>query len=360
MRPPVALLFVSLLASCGSRSGLSTSDEAGSASGGSSGGAATGGASSGGAGGSDAQAGLCPPGSPPVVLVGEAHDAYGIALDASHVYFTRAPSSGSGLVQRVPKTGGAVETLAAGQSRPRSLVVDQTHVYFTTPTSGEVKRVRKDGAALTVLASFQNFPEGIAVAGSWLFWVRSSAPGGKLMRLALPDGQPEVLVDGINDAWALAEHSGWLYYTAGSTSTSVSPRIQRFGASWSPGTPPETLALIDLGMHALAVDATHVYYSTNPDLGRVAKAGGAPVTLFGGGFFVRGVYAAAAHVYFVESAGAGAPEGAVHRYDKTSGQLETIATAQHVPRAVAADTDCVYWTNSGFQSAGGSVMRGPR
>lgn len=62
----------------------------------------------------------------------------------------------------------------------------------------------------------------------------------------------------------------------------------------------------------------------------------------------------------VESAGAGAPEGAVHRYDKASGQLETIATAQHVPRAVAADADCVYWTNSGFQSAGGSVMRGPR
>lgn len=43
--------------------------------------------------------------------------ATSLAADAEHLYWTAAP----GEVRAVPHTGGAVETLVAGQSRPDSL-----------------------------------------------------------------------------------------------------------------------------------------------------------------------------------------------------------------------------------------------
>jgi hypothetical protein len=51
--------------------------------------------------------------------------------------------------------------------------------------------------------------------------------------------------------------------------------------------------------------------------------------------------------------------GGIHRYSKATGEMLPIATEQHLPRGAIADSECSYWTNSGFQASGGSVMRGP-
>jgi len=64
----------------------------------------------------------------------------GIALDATHVYFTQ---SLGGFVSRVPRAGGARENLASDQVSPSSVAVDDQFVYWTTAGNGGVWRIKK-------------------------------------------------------------------------------------------------------------------------------------------------------------------------------------------------------------------------
>jgi hypothetical protein len=68
--------------------------------------------------------------------------AWGIAVDASFVYVTAlANGFGGGVVVRAPKGGGESTTLAAGQSRPWGIAVDDSQVYWVeqgaNPYDGE-------------------------------------------------------------------------------------------------------------------------------------------------------------------------------------------------------------------------------
>jgi hypothetical protein len=73
---------------------------------------------------------------------------YAIAVDDTHVYFSRAGDDGS--VMRVSKTGGAPETLAAHLQRPRHLVLAGDSVFVTEPMTGRVWRLRKARRAVMV------------------------------------------------------------------------------------------------------------------------------------------------------------------------------------------------------------------
>ena len=64
----------------------------------------------------------------------------GIALDATHVYFT---DTEKGTVVKVPKGGGAAETLASGQARPVSVAVDDTTVYWANINDHTIMKVAK-------------------------------------------------------------------------------------------------------------------------------------------------------------------------------------------------------------------------
>lgn len=63
-----------------------------------------------------------------------------IAIDETHIYFT---SSSTGTVARVPKPGGTVEDVALGQDSPRGVAVDEEAVYWTNFVGGQVMRARK-------------------------------------------------------------------------------------------------------------------------------------------------------------------------------------------------------------------------
>jgi hypothetical protein len=63
-----------------------------------------------------------------------------IDVDATHVYFTQPKA---GIVGRVPRAGGDVETIARGQSQPAGIVVDDTWVFWTNAGDGTVLRAAK-------------------------------------------------------------------------------------------------------------------------------------------------------------------------------------------------------------------------
>ncbi len=132
------------------------------------------------------------PGGPEAVATGQAHPR-GIALDATHVYFTEyGTGQGDGSVVRVPRasTGGldgggaAVTTLAGGLLYPDAVAVDAKYVYFTT-RAGLIQRVPlAGGAPETVATLVQSYATAIATDERFLYFATpGGAAGGTIQKL---------------------------------------------------------------------------------------------------------------------------------------------------------------------------------
>lgn len=111
--------------------------------------------------------------------------------DATFVWYTTFAEAGA--IKRVAAAGGeAVETMAAGQSYPNGLVIDETHVYWTNRGDGTVwslPRSAAAGEAPTLIASGQVAPGPISVDATSIYWANegtSAQANGSIMRIAKP------------------------------------------------------------------------------------------------------------------------------------------------------------------------------
>jgi Stigma-specific protein, Stig1 len=87
--------------------------------------------------GAACNAGLCVPQE----VVDPIEDPIALAVDETHVYWTTA----AGSVQRAPKAGGAIETIAAGQKAPDLIAVDGKRAFWLNQGDGTVVRRKVDG-----------------------------------------------------------------------------------------------------------------------------------------------------------------------------------------------------------------------
>lgn len=155
-----------------------------------------------------------------------------------------------------------------------------------------------EGHCLTTLASGQNGGFGPVRGADALYWLNGG--DGTVVRLALGGGAPVVLASG-----------------------QVHPTH-------------------------LAVDATHVYWTTGGDLGdgggtvmKVPIAGGAPITL-ANATLPWAVAVDASNVYF----SAVTPD-AIQKTPLAGGAPVVLATSNGSPHAIAVDSSGVYWTQPG-------------
>jgi hypothetical protein len=180
------------------------------------------------------------------------------ALDGTHLYYTNAAA---GSVVRVGKNGADGKTLASGLAGPVSIAVDSSGVYVAeSGDDGAIVRVDHAGNnGKTRLATHRPGPHGIVLTDSDVFWIDDGAfdvgkgvtVGGAIVRMPKAGGsaQPVVAADG---ASALLIDGAFAYYA-------VADAIMRAPVAGGPGT---VVAAKQPEPRSLAVDATHVYWTT--------------------------------------------------------------------------------------------------
>lgn len=124
--------------------------------------------------------------SPPVELARwterKRYLARDIALDKTHVYV-----ADSDLILRVPKGGGAVQTLSPRIGELFRVLVDDERVYAVSGSS--LVSMSKTGGAKRVLSAEVLYPTAVAMDATHLFFGRA----GKLVRVPKAGGAAEVL-----------------------------------------------------------------------------------------------------------------------------------------------------------------------
>ncbi|WP_197041488.1 hypothetical protein [Chondromyces apiculatus] len=286
----------------------------------------------------------------PIVLATQQSNPWTIALDDTHVYWTNAgvASSPSGSVARIPKMGGDVQVLAAGQTYPFiGIAVAGGWVYWTNYSGGTVRRVPVAGGAEETLASGPMNPKGITVTDTHVYWANND---GTIMRHPVtgPLQQFEVAFSAPGTKpYGVALGNGGLFWAVASADVGVIEYLPLGG-----GPPSRIAELQDLPLY-VATQGDHVYWvntGAGPSIVRAPMAGGpTEVLATSASAGAYGLAVAGPDVYFTNH-----QQGTITRTSSSPPAAEqVILTGQGKPRLIAADDLAIYWVNQ----TSGTVMK---
>jgi hypothetical protein len=147
-----------------------------------------------------------------------------VAADATYVFWANAGTTGTnGSVMRAKLDGSQPTPLAQNQYPVYGLAIDASNVYFSTINTGTVSMVPKAGGTITPLGSGEAFVDGVAVDGNDVYWLDS---GKHLLRhRSLLANAPETIAElnqttidpYLGDATYLTLDATHVYYSDGGT-----------------------------------------------------------------------------------------------------------------------------------------------
>jgi hypothetical protein len=307
--------------------------------------------------GHDCLGGTCEAGACRPVVLATGQSPGTLVVDDTHVYWTvyGNGAQNAGAIRSIPKAGGVISIVASDLTAPLVLAASDTDLYWTTGPSGNVQTIPKAGGNLRNVATALNAPFGVAYGDETLFVTSSNAAavysvpisGGTVTTRAIT--QPTAL--------AVAVDGDWVYWTNayfGSTNATVMRQaIDGLSA-------PEVFAASQTRPSALAFDDTYVYWTAWNGNGadvirRCPKTGcvGEPTVVIGGLQLAGGTNATCitvddTHVYWTN-----AGTGAVQRVPKGGGTPTILATNQAGVNCVQDDETAIYWTTF----SGGGIVR---
>jgi hypothetical protein len=192
-----------------------------------------------------------------------------LALDATHLYWTRGESAdndtGDGSVMKCALGGcaGKPSALATKLFNPHGIAVGAGFVHWTSLGDGAVSRCPLDGCRGTPAkqASEQAFPQQIVADAANLYWTNDGGSNGQgsVMSCAITDcaGSLHTLAKGLDHPDAIAVDEAHVYFTASHGKLMKCPLA-------GCGEKPPTL-LVGQGASSggsIAVDATSVYFAS--------------------------------------------------------------------------------------------------
>jgi hypothetical protein len=238
-----------------------------------------------------------------VTLFSTTSRIYHFALDETHIYLAHhdyanqivvpatSGTSGPDAILRVPKSGGAAETVADGLHWALAVTVDDTFAYFTDdsevqPNTAVIRRVPKAGGAATTLIDGLQGAFSLGVDETWLYYAEGNA--FRVMKMAKAGGSPVELATGPWGTSTLALDASSAYFGAcqGGCSQQSVLTVPKCGG--------ETVSLLTRdtngGDNAIAVGRDHLFWAGRqpPDgnsagaLVMVPRVGGSAVELLSG------------------------------------------------------------------------------
>ncbi|XXT25569.1 DUF1566 domain-containing protein [Sorangium sp. So ce429] len=156
----------------------------------------------------------------PVVLAAAQTAPYGLALDDEFVYWTNREGGAVVRARKDSNGNGPFDTIWADAGSPHAVIVDATHVYWTVLAlddgDGRVMAAPKDSTGegpFTTIATAQGDVREIALDGTYVYWTTSRT--GTVMRAPKVGGQGEVtaLVTGARNPRGIVADRTGVYWT---------------------------------------------------------------------------------------------------------------------------------------------------
>lgn len=258
----------------------------------------------------------------PQILADHLYGGQGLCRVDDVVYWTNQGSEAAnwedGSVQSLSLLpGGTVKTLAAQEHTPCALAVEGKFCYWTT-SRGEVRRVSREGGRAETLVRGQSQPVALAVYQNQLYWLNAGSGAaryrdGSLCRCSLAGGQVVKLAGPITRPTALAVGDAGIFWSTRGTDGNQFSDGQVFALKGE-GSRPEAVASDQEEPRNLLLMGEDLYWSN-----------------------WRG--------------------GQVLHWSAATRNWETLARFRQHPGSMATDGNYLYWSETGEQRQGGSLVR---
>jgi hypothetical protein len=187
----------------------------------------------------------------------------------------------------------------------------------------------------------------IVTDASGVYWTDFK---GSLMKAGPSGKDPAPLANGLSQPGSLAVDDDTVYFVEYATALS---RIPKAGGS--------PVVLAQGPIDALAVDKTHVYFTSTEGVSRVEKAGGAMPELLAEASGASSIVLDDTTVYVTIAGDSAGPKGVIGSVPKAGGELKVVAQdapfeLRYLSQELAVDDTNVYWVSTGA----GKLMKAPK
>ena len=317
------------------------------------GGTITGVGGTGGDGGVDDTCAAGDGGSQAPIVLATGNNMWGVAVDATHVYYTTALNSGT--VARVPIGGGAVETIATNETAPNDIAVAGDQVFWATtenPPNGRIIQASVTGASRQPLVDGEVArPQFVESDGTNVYYMTNyniikSIPVGGGTAVTLTEGpyfSNTVDMLRVGSALFMSNNGVW----AAPTRAVKEPETAFIASVPTSGSTPRAAVVgrLEFPLFQVAADAKWAFYSDDKYIYRVSARGGVPtrfVTIFtdapANESPIRDMASDGEHLYY-------AMAGSVYRVPVDGGAPILMASGYSSLQYLKVDSRNVYFTD---------------